>query len=105
MPDTDVSERLQSLESHTAGLDARLSGVERTLTTHGAKLDRIVDALARTSAQPRFDPVVIVGFIKDIAILFGLVCAGIIYVAAAQTGVTTAVLEHRVGVLESRGPK
>jgi hypothetical protein len=99
----DVSERLQGLESHTAGLDARLSGVERTLSTHGGKLDRIVDAIATQSAQPRFDPIIIVGFIKDIAILFGLICAGIIYVASAQTNATTAVLEQRVITLETKG--
>lgn len=100
--DKDLAEKLQGLETHTTALDARLSGVERTLLVHTAKLDRIVDAVAAASGKPHFDPIIVVGFIKDVAILFGLVCAGIIYVASNITAASGVVIEHRVGQIEQR---
>jgi hypothetical protein len=98
----DLAERLFGLENHTTALDARLSGVEKTLTIHSAKLDRIVDAVSAASGRPHFDPIVIIGFIKDVAVLFGLVCAGIIYVASNISSAGNAVIEHRVNTIEQQ---
>lgn len=100
LTDGDVVERLQGLETHTSGLDVRLSGVERTLVNHTGKLDQIVSAVAASQAQPRFDPIMVVSFVKDAAILFGLICAGIIYMASNISAARQAVLEHRVIQLE-----
>jgi hypothetical protein len=98
--DRDMSDKLQTLETHQTAMDARLSGVERTLVSHTAKLDRIVDSIAAASGKPQFDPVLVISFVKDVAILFGLVCAGIIYVASNITASGNAVLSHRVQQLE-----
>jgi hypothetical protein len=97
-----LADRLVGLENHTTALDARLSGVEKTLTIHSAKLDRIVDAVSAASGRPHFDPVIVVGFVKDTAVLFGLICAGIIYVASNISSAGNAVIEHRVNTLEQQ---
>jgi hypothetical protein len=98
----ELAERLIGLENHTTVLDARLCGVEKTLTAHSSKLDRIVDAVSAASGRPHFDPVIIISFIKDAAVLFALVCTGIIYVASNISAAGSAVLEHRVMAIEQR---
>jgi hypothetical protein len=96
----DDTNRFRELETQTTTLDTRLSGVEETLANHTAKLDRIVEVLTTASARPQFDPIVIIGFIKDIAVVFAMVCAGIIYVSSNISSAWNAIIEHRVGQIE-----
>lgn len=100
--DSDVAERLQGLETHSAGLEARLTGVERTLTTLIGKFDRFADIITTSAAQPKFNPIEIIAFVKDSAILFSLVAAGIIYIASNISDGKVTLLEHRVTQLESK---
>lgn len=92
--------RLQGLEGHAATTEARLNNVERTLDNHGQKLDRIVSAVTTANAKS-FEPAAILSFVKDAAILIGLIVGGIIYVATNISATSIALLDARLERIES----
>ena len=102
-------DRLLLLESHATATEARLTTVERTLDTHGQKLDRIVQAVTASGARREFDPAAVISFIKDTAILLALSASGIIYIATSIADKPVALLqqqhvsfERRMNVIENR---
>lgn len=100
--ETRRDDRLLILETHATSTEARLSMVERTLDQHGQKLDRIVSAVTASSARREFDPAAVVSFVKDAAILLGLCCTAIIYVATGISDRPVALLEQRQSQFEKR---
>lgn len=67
------------------GLTTRMGAVEKTLSAHGTVLQEIRDVVVKQGARPHFDPRNTIGIVKDIGIVFGIVCAGILYLASANT--------------------
>jgi hypothetical protein len=89
----EIFNRLGQLEEDSTEARTRLTHVEATLATHSSKLDRIIDAL---SARRDFNPLMTLQFIKDAAILLGLVAGFIIYMAGNIGSREDAVLQYRV---------
>jgi hypothetical protein len=96
----EVYTRLGSVEKHNAQIESRLGAVEHTLIGHGDKLDRIVQAV---SGHRSFDPLYILKFIAMAAAIVSAAAAAITYVSANINAPQLAVLEYRMGLVESGG--
>jgi hypothetical protein len=96
---TEVFERIGSLEKHTFSLESRLGAVERNQEVHGHKLDEV---LALVSRHRSFDLSVAIDVAYKAAVLFGLITAGIIYLAGNLNAGTGAVQDWRLSDLEQR---
>lgn len=114
MPNSPMSysSLAQSIAHHDAaieGLGQRMGGVEGGLRTlqgevhHGFadvtrnvsnQIGAIASKIDRLDAAPKFDLHKIVGTVVSLAVLFGMVCAGIIYITQSQT--SAAVAEQKV---------
>ena len=81
----------------------RMGVVENTLCNHSVVLQEIKDAVVKQSARPSFDPRNTIGIVKDIGVVFAMVCAGILYLAAQNGSADVALLkdhetQHRVRI-------
>lgn len=74
-------------------LGHRMGAVEKTLGAHGLVLQEIKDAVVKQSARPTFDPRNTIGIIKDLGVVFAMVCAGILYLAAQNGSTAVALLQ------------
>lgn len=100
--DTQQTGRLAKLESHATATEARLTTVERTLDVHGGKLDRIVQAVTASGARREFDPAAVVSFVKDSAILIGMMATAIIYIATNIADKPVSLLQQHQTSIEKR---
>jgi len=67
----------------TNNVNQQLGGVNHTLAGLNSKIDKL-------DAQPKFDFHKIVGTVVSLAVLFGMVCGGIIYITQSQTAAVVA---------------
>lgn len=82
------------------GLENRMDTVEKTLEGHGTKLDAV---LAAVSGHRPFDPLYVLKFIA-LAVAIVSACGGaIIYIASTINAPQLAVLQYRMGVVQSAG--
>lgn len=78
----------QTLAHHDAAIGAlttRVGHVEQKLDGHDRKLDQIIHAVTKADATPKFNFHQTVSTIVALAILFSMVCGGIIYIVRAQS--------------------
>jgi hypothetical protein len=87
----DLEAVVQHHDSQLEAFGNRMGVVEKTLTAHSSVLQEIKDAVVKQGAKPTFDPRSTISIIKDIGIVFAMVCAGILYLAA-QNGATDIAL-------------
>jgi hypothetical protein len=97
---SEIYDRLGSVESTAGNLQARVAHVEETLRGHGAKLDAIITAV---SGHRSFDPLTVMKFISLALLIMSAGAAAITYVAASINAPQLAVLEHKMDVLRSSG--
>jgi hypothetical protein len=76
-------------------LGSRIGAVETTLVAHGTVLQEIRDVVVKQGARPSFDPRNTIGIVKDIGLVFAMVCAGILYLAAQNGSKDLALLQER----------
>ena len=93
--DGDYKAQLAHHEAQLDGLNTRMGHVESTLKGHGSMLSEIRDAVTAQKAKPTFDPRSTIGIIKDIGVVFAMVCAGILYLAAQNGSRDLALLQER----------
>jgi hypothetical protein len=103
---------LDIVAHHDAQIDnltTRMGHVEKTLSAHGTVLQEIRDVVVKQGARPHFDPRNTIGIVKDLGILFVMVCGGILYLAAGNTqsamlGSTTeqAIIKDRQNMMIKR---
>lgn len=86
MAQANIAGQLAHHDTLIHGLSSRIGHVEKTLSDHGTILQDIRVAVTRTDAQPRLDFHKLVTSIVSLAALFGMVCAGIIYIATKEFG-------------------
>jgi len=67
----------------TQNVNQQLSSVSHTVNTLGSKIDKL-------DAQPKFDFHKIVGTVVSIAVLFTMICGGIIYITNSQNAAIVA---------------
>ena len=67
----------------THNVNQQLGGMNQTMAALGSKIDKL-------DAQPKFDFHKIVGTVVSLAVLFGMVCGGIIYITQSQTAAVVA---------------
>jgi hypothetical protein len=83
-------------------LGSRIGAVENTLIAHGTVLQEIRDVVVKQGARPHFDPRNTIGIVKDIGIVFAMVCAGILYLANVNASATVAAGSKELAVLQER---
>jgi hypothetical protein len=83
-------------------LGSRIGAVESTLVQHGTVLQEIRDVVVKQGARPNFDPRSTVAVVKDLGIIFGLVCTGILYLANVNATATVAEGNKDLIVLQER---
>ena len=83
-------------------LTTRMGAVEKTLSAHGTVLQEIRDVVVKQGARPHFDPRNTIGIVKDIGIVFAMVCAGILYLANVNASATVAAGSKELAVLQER---
>jgi hypothetical protein len=84
MAQANIAGQLAHHDTLIHGLSSRIGHVEKTLSDHGAILQDIRVAVTRSDAQPRLDIHKAVTTIVSLAVLFGMVCAGIIYISTKE---------------------
>ena len=89
----DISGILAHHDAAIGGLSSRMGHVERTLEGHGGLLQEIRTAVTKNDARPVFNFHQTISTIVAIAILFSMVCGGIIYIVNGQNA--TAQAEQR----------
>ena len=91
-----MAPRADIVAHHDAQIDNlnnRVGHVEKTLSGHGMMLQEIRDAVTKQSARPTLDPRNTIGIIKDLGVVFAMVCAGILYLAAQNGSTAVALLQ------------
>jgi len=84
MAQANIAGQLAHHDTLIHGLSSRIGHVEKTLSDHGTVLQEIRVAVTRSDAQPRFDIHRAVTTVVSLAVLFGMVCAGIIYISTKE---------------------
>jgi hypothetical protein len=92
MSDTDIRGLVQHHDKQLNSLDTRMGHVETTLKDHGGVLNVIRDAVTNQAAQPRVDIHQTIKSIGTLVMMFGGVCAGIIYLATKENAAPIAEL-------------
>jgi hypothetical protein len=98
----DLEAVVQHHDSQLEAFGNRMGVVEKTLTAHSSVLQEIKDAVVKQGARPSFDPRSTIGIVKDIAILFGIVCAGILYLAAGNVQSAMLASDTEQAVIRDR---
>jgi hypothetical protein len=93
--DDDYKAQLAHHDAQLGGLTTRMGQVETTLRGHGSLLSEIRDAVTAQKAKPAFDPRTTIGIIKDTGVVFAMVCAGILYLAAQNGSRDLVLLQER----------
>lgn len=94
MSDTDIHRLVQHHDKQLNSLDTRIGHVEKTLGDHGQVLNVIRDAVTKHDAQPRIDIHQTIKTIGTLVMMFGGVCAGIIYLATKESAVPLAEIKR-----------
>jgi hypothetical protein len=89
-------------DAQIESLNTRMGAVENTLTSHGRVLQEIKDAVVKQGARPFFDPMRTVSVVKDIGIIFGLVCTGILYLASVNAQATVGANAVELAIVKER---
>lgn len=84
MAQANIAGQLAHHDTLINGLASRIGHVEKTLSDHGSILQDIRVAVTRTDAQPRLDVHRAVTTVVSLAALFGMICAGIIYISTKE---------------------
>lgn len=84
MAQANIAGQLAHHDTLIHGLSSRIGHVEKTLSDHGTILQDIRVAVTRTDARPQFDLHRSVTTVVSLAVLFGMICAGIIYIATKE---------------------
>lgn len=93
----DITAQLARHDAAIGALGGRIHGVETGLRTLQGEVHQGFNALNQTligvnskidklDSAPKFDFHKVVGTVVSLAILFGMVCGGIIYITTGQTG-------------------
>jgi prefoldin subunit 5 len=101
----DLEAVVQHHDSQLEAFGNRMGVVEKTLTAHSSVLQEIKDAVVKQGARPTFDPRNTIGIVKDIGVVFAMVCAGILYLAAQNGSADIALMKDRVERLLTRMDK
>lgn len=99
---------MQMLAHHDAaigGLSSRIGHVEKTLVDHGTVLHRIENAVTKQDAKPTFDFHRTVGTVTTLAVLFSMVCGGIIWITTSQFASMATKVDRHDAVLERMAEK
>lgn len=67
----------------THNVNQQLGGVNQTMAALGSKIDKL-------DAQPKFDFHKVVGTVVSLAVLFTMICGGIIYITNSQNAAVVA---------------
>jgi hypothetical protein len=89
-------------DAQIESLNTRMGAVEKTLSGHGVVLQEIRDVVVKQGARPHFDPRNTIGIIKDIGVVFAMVCAGILYLANVNAQATVAAGSKDLAILQER---
>lgn len=85
---------IKGLSADMSGLKVEVQGIHKAMNSHHSDLSSKFDKImARSDARPDFDPHKWIGTILSIAVLFGIIVGGIIYVSNAQFAGTLAKQE------------
>jgi hypothetical protein len=108
MSDTDIHRLVQHHDGQLSALNSRVGHVEHKLDIHDGKLDKILATVTTQAAQPKVDIHQTIRSIGQLTLMFGSICAGIIYLATRQTETPIAMIQkdqstalERLGRLES----
>lgn len=99
------NDMMQILAHHDAaigGLSSRIGHVEKTLVDHGTVLHRIETAVTKQDAKPQFDFHKTVGTVVALAVLFSMICGGIIWITTGQFGAMIAEQKSFNGIVKDR---
>lgn len=76
MDDEDSHKRLNALEDNATETKLRLGEMDRrlmdqgsTLTLHSGKLDQIFQVVTQQGARPQFDPIKVLGIVRDVILM------------------------------------
>ena len=83
-------------------LTTRMGAVEKTLSAHGTVLQEIRDVVVKQGARPHFDPRNTIGVVKDVGIVFAMVCAGILYLANVNATASVSASSKDLVLLQER---
>lgn len=84
-PPSNLHQTLAHHDAAIVALGTRVGHVETKLDGHDKKLDQIIHAVTRADAVPRFNFHQTVTTVVSLAVLFSMVCGGIIYIVRAQS--------------------
>jgi len=98
---TDLHRQIQQHDTQLSSLNTRMGHVETKLDGHDTKLDTIITAVTKHDAQPKFGASTIT-IVKDLGILFGIVCSGILYLAAQSSQKDIALIDDHSKSAEKR---
>lgn len=90
----DIHKLVQHHDGELRALNTRMGHVEQKIDTVDGKLDHIITAVAKQDAQPKFEWRSTMGVIKDFGVIFTMVCAGILYLAAQHSNVDIALVKR-----------
>jgi len=93
MSDTDIHRLVQRHDGELHSLNTRVGHVETKLDVHDGKLDKIISIVTTQSAQPKFEWRSTMGVVKDFGVIFTMICAGILYLAAQHSSVDLAIVK------------
>jgi hypothetical protein len=96
---------LDIVAHHDAQIDSlntRMGHVEKTLSAHGTVLQEIRDVVVKQGARPHFDARNTIGVVKDVGIVFAMVCAGILYLANVNATASVSASSKDLVLLQER---
>lgn len=88
--------RLALLEDHATRTEGRLGVIERTQGEHGDKLDRIMTAVTRYDASPKFDLQKNVSMIRDLVVMASVIASLAVWLVLTLTAANDRVTELKL---------
>lgn len=102
--EVDTDDRLGTLERHAVKTESRLDGIERTQVDHGAKLERIVNAVTGFESRPRFDVHKILSSVRDLVVVASVFASlslwFVLTITAANDKATELEIKHQAEKVE-----
>jgi hypothetical protein len=90
----NFSGRVTAVESGLRALQTEVhSGFSAIQSAMGTHLNALSSKIDKLDAAPKFDIGRTLNVVKDVAVLFAMTCAGIIYIASGQNASTVAKQE------------
>ena len=87
---------IDQLYSKTAGLEARVTGIEAGLTNLSDKMDGVIKAVTVQSAQPQYNVRETLDTVFKMTALASLLASGIIFIATSISSAPLASIEQRL---------